>query len=257
MTSNDIPPAPRAGFQHVEPAAEVDFEAFEAVVRSRRSIRIFRDEPVPEAAMQRCLDLALLAPNSSNLQTWEFFWARTPEIRHQLNEACLSQPAVETAAELVFIVARPDKWNESRRRILNHLETQERVPDSYRNYYQKIVPVFYSQGFGSWFGWCKRIGLAIRGLFKPTPREPVHHHEMKTWSVKSASLAAQNLMLALRASGFDSCPLEGFDSRRVKKILGLPHRAVVVMAVAAGKRDPERVYGPRLRFDRELFIREI
>ena len=41
MTSNDIPPAPRAGFRHVEPAAEVDFEAFEAVVRSRRSIRIF------------------------------------------------------------------------------------------------------------------------------------------------------------------------------------------------------------------------
>ena len=180
-------------------AAEVDFEAFEAVVRSRRSIRIFRDEPIPEATMQRCLDLALLAPNSSNLRTWEFFWVRTPEIRHQLNEACLSQPAVETAAELVFIIARPDKWNESRRRILNHLETQERVPDSYRNYYQKIVPVFYSQGFGSWFGWCKRIGLAIRGLFKPTPREPVHHHQMETWSVKSAALAAQNLMLALRA----------------------------------------------------------
>ena len=80
---------------------------------------------------------------------------------------------------------------------------------------------------------------------------------MKTWSVKSAALAAQNLMLALRASGFDSCPLEGFDSRRVKKTLGLPHRAVVVMAIAAGKRDPERVYGPRLRFDRELFIREV
>ena len=74
---------------------------------------------------------------------------------------------------------------------------------------------------------------------------------------KIGGVSGSKLDARSACKGFDSCPLEGFDSRRVKKILGLPHRAVVVMAVAAGKRDPERVYGPRLRFDRELFIREI
>lgn len=80
---------------------------------------------------------------------------------------------------------------------------------------------------------------------------------MAVWSVKSTALAAQNLMLAFRASGFDSCPLEGLDSSRVKKLLRLPRKAIVVMAIAAGRRDPQRVYGPQLRFDRELFVHEV
>ncbi len=64
-------------------------------------------------------------------------------------------------------------------------------------------------------------------------------------------------MLAFSAHGFDTCPMEGFDSRRVKKILGLPRSSTVVMAISVGKRKPEGVYGPRLRFPSEQFIFEV
>lgn len=57
--------------------------------------------------------------------------------------------------------------------------------------------------------------------------------------------------------GFDSCPMEGYDSKRIKKILGLPRDAVVVMVIAAGKRARGGIYGERLRFDRTLFVKKV
>ena len=56
---------------------------FETVER-RRSVRKYLKEPVPRPVMQKALDAALLAPNSSNLQPWEFYWVTQPEKKQQL-----------------------------------------------------------------------------------------------------------------------------------------------------------------------------
>jgi nitroreductase len=64
-------------------------------------------------------------------------------------------------------------------------------------------------------------------------------------------------MLALRANGFDSCPMEGIDPVRIRKMLGLPHSAEVCMVISAGKRAPNGVYGSRIRFEQTDFIKEI
>lgn len=78
------------------------------------------------------------------------------------------------------------------------------------------------------------------------------------WAVKSTALACENLILSLRAQGFDSCAMEGFDSVRVKKLLGLPRRgAEIVMVVGAGAGKPEGFYGPRIRFDKQFYAFEV
>jgi len=48
---------------------------FEAV-NKRRSVRKFTNTEVPEDVMRKCLKASLQAPNSSNLQPWEFYWIR-------------------------------------------------------------------------------------------------------------------------------------------------------------------------------------
>lgn len=59
--------------RYYEPAPQdIDVEQFKKVVESRRSVRKFTDKPIPEDVLDACLDLALLAPNSSNLQPWTF-----------------------------------------------------------------------------------------------------------------------------------------------------------------------------------------
>jgi nitroreductase len=65
---------------------------------------------------------------------------------------------------------------------------------------------------------------------------------MGLWANKSCALACENFMLGMSAHGFDTCPMEGYDSSRVKKILGLHSGDEVVMVISAGKRDQKGVY---------------
>jgi nitroreductase len=64
---------------------------------------------------------------------------------------------------------------------------------------------------------------------------------------KTNALAAQIFMLAMANEGYDTCPMEGFDSRRVKKLLKLPYGAEITMVVACGIREEGGVWGNRMR----------
>jgi nitroreductase len=239
------------------PLPPVDWNEFKKVVETRRSVRVFDGTPIPEAHVREVLELALLAPNSSNLQPWEFYWVRRPGKRAALVAACLSQPAAKTAAELIVCVARTDTWPAMRARMLAAFAGQKGVPPAALDYYRKLVPIVYTVGPLGLVARLRGLAMFCAGLFKPTPREPSSRAELTTWAVKSTALACENLMLAFRARGWDSCPMEGMDSRRIKKLLGLPGGASVAMVIAAGRRAPSGVYGPRLRFDKSLFIKEV
>jgi nitroreductase len=233
----------------------------EEIIMSRRSIRLFDQTPVPPAVIEHSLDMALNAPNSSNMQPWEFIWVKTPQIREALVKACLSQAAATTAAELIVCVAHTRTWKRSREDVLKRLEEHERqgvrIPAAAFDYYRKIVPMMYTQGPLGVIGWLKRVSFFLTGLRKPSMREPVSQHDMEVWAVKSAALACENFMLAIRAHGFDTCPMEGFDSVRVKKLVNLPSGALIPMVMAIGKRGPKGVTLPHIRSDRSFFIKTL
>ena len=244
--------------KHIEEVPAINKEEFIKAVKSRRSVRNFKDEPVLEKHMRECLELTLLAPNSSNLQPWEFYWVRSIEKKEKLIRYCLGQPAASTAQELVVAVARPDFWKVNQKRMLSLIdEMGEKAPKSVKKYYGKIVPIAYHQGFLSIKGYIKKIAMEFRGLKKPTPREPYNKKGMAVWAHKSTALACENLMLSLRAYGYDSCPMEGMDSARIKKLLGLSSPAEISMVISAGKRAENGVYGKQIRFKSKYFIHEV
>ena len=72
-----------------------------------------------------------------------------------------------------------------------------------------------------------------------------------------SSLAAQTLMLSLSDHDYESCPMGGIDSYRIRKILDLPIRAEVSMVIAAGYGKPEGLYGPRVQLPERDLIKEI
>ena len=156
---------------HKEPAEPVNKEEFIKTIKSRRSVRIFNDESVLEKDMKECLELTVLAPNSSNLQPWEFYWVKSEEKKQKLIEYCLGQPAASTAQELVVAVARPDFWKVNQRRMLDLIEEMgEKAPKSAKTYYKKIVPLAYNQGFLSIRGYVKKI--IMERLFNYLEVEP-------------------------------------------------------------------------------------
>ncbi|MGB4344677.1 MAG: nitroreductase family protein [Moraxellaceae bacterium] len=237
-----------------EAVPDIDVEEFRKVVMSRRSVRRFDDTPIPDAVLQDCLDMALLAPNSSNLQPWEFHVIKTPALKKELAVACLNQNAARTAQELVVIVARLETWKEHCDMMLDNWP-EETVPRVVQSYYGRLAKVYYNQGPLNILGIGKRALAAVTGLKRAVPRGPFTHADMKVWAAKTVALGAENFMLAMRAHGFDTCPMEGFDARRVNKMLKLPPDAFVVMVVGCGKRAPDGVYHARIRFARERFIK--
>ncbi len=234
-------------------------EAFTELVESRRSCRVFTDEQIPEDIMNKCLDLALLAPNSSNMQPWEFYWVRSEDKRKLLTAYCMDQTTVKTAAEMIVVIARTDTWKRNCHLMLKAFDEQhEKVPGPAITYYKKLAPLAYRQGFLGWFGMVKRIVLSFIAINKPMVRQPKSKADMRVWANKSTALACENLMLAFRAHGYDTCPIEGLDQRRIRKMLQLPYgKAEVCMAISVGKRAKNGIYGPRIRFDRNLFVKEV
>jgi len=231
-------------------------EFFEAV-RARRSIRKYHAKAIPAEVVVNALDAALLAPNSSNMQPWEFYWVRSAAKKKALVEACLGQPAAATAAELIVAVARTDTWRRNRKLMLEVLKDTKGIPKAAKDYYEKLIPIAYTQGFMSSFGFLKCLGLNFIGLFRPMPRGPVSRSGQITMVAKTTALACENFMLAVAAQGYGTCPMEGFDEPRVKRILNLGRKAHVVMCISVGEPDPDGIYGKQLRFDRNLFVKEV
>lgn len=236
---------------HEEPQ-HIDVNEFKKVIESRRSIRRFLPDPIPEKIMLECLRLATLAPNSSSLQPWEFYWVKTLELKKVLAAYCMSQPAATTAAELIVCVARTDTWKRNSIELLEQMRRTASPSESTVTYYSKLLPMQLSTS--AWWVPVKWVIYNLPGLFKPMMRFPVGKSDLKIWAIKSTSLACQNLMLSLRSHGFDSCPMEGFDEVRVKKLLNLPRGAHVAMVLAAGKRNIGGVYGPQIRLPIENFV---
>lgn len=241
---------------HTEDLLNVSSENFNNVIQNRRSVRVYTDEKIPTEVVEKVLDWALLAPNSSNLQCWEFYWVKHPVKKAQLIEALMSQPAARTAQELIVAVAKLDTWKPNSKQMLKYFDESGRnIPDAARAYYSKLVPVAYYQGPFGILGPFKRIFMCIMGFFRPIPRQPKSIADMRVWANKSTALACENIMLGFSAFGYDSCPMEGFDSVRVKKVLNLGKESEICMVISAGKRAKNGVYGPRIRFPKEQFVK--
>jgi nitroreductase len=223
-------------------------QVFEQLLQKRRSIRIFNGEAVPDDVVQRAIELALLSPSSSNLQPWQFF--RIKEHMPEARVCFLNQTAARTSAEIIVAVARPDLWRTKNDRILAFL--REKKPPHFEylmNYHGRLTP--FSHDIGTWGikGVVRATVTWLIGRTRPVLRQGFFRNSLREVAVKSTALACQTLMLALTAQGYDSCPLEGFDYKRLKKMLGLPSPAVPIMGIAIGKRHPTYVPPMRFRFD--------
>lgn len=144
--------------RYYEPATQdIDVANFRKVIESRRSVRKFTDKPIPSEILDECLDLALLAPNSSNLQPWTFYVVQNPSKKKQLVKACLGQLAAKTASELIVCVARTDRVDEMAKRNISEFPFPE-APAMVQKYY-RFIPYNYKTGYFNALGNFKKLHL--------------------------------------------------------------------------------------------------
>ncbi len=235
-------------------------KSFDEIVIKRRAYRVFDTKlGIPDEVVKRSLERAILAPSSSNMQLWEFYRIKTKENLKIAGEICLSQSGATTAPEIVVFVSRSDLWQ---KRINTHLERIQKSSletnqshDKNRlfsggetTYYKKLMPSFYNPSFPCIKNIFKRIYVWIKGRKKPFMQDVTSKY-IDIVAHKSCALAAQTFMLSISAEGYDSLPMEGLDSKRMKKLLNLPKTAEINMAISVGKGLPEGIRGERFRLD--------
>ncbi|HQL94053.1 MAG TPA: nitroreductase family protein [Candidatus Hydrogenedentes bacterium] len=189
------------------------FDAIEA----RRAVKHFDPEHrfTPEEE-KRLFEAVLLSPTSFNIQNWRFVVVRDPELRAQVRAVSWNQAQVTDASLLVVLCADLNSWEKSPER-----------------YWRTSPPEF--QSF---------IVPAIDGYYRG--REGVQRDE----AMRSCGIAAQTLMLAAKAMGYDSCPMVGFDFDAVGKLVNLPEDHVIALMVSVGKAvEPARPRGGQLPLD--------
>jgi nitroreductase len=228
---------------------------FEEIINYRRSVRYYKDVPIDPEKVQHCLELASLSPNSSNMQLWEFYHITDPETLKRLSIACLNQKAATTAQQMVVFVTRQDLHRKRAKKMIelesqnvlknSPVEKQEKRVKTWRLYYGYVIPFLYLRLLGI-LGIIRKILVSIVGLFRPITYQ-VSEGDVRVVVHKTCALAAQTFMLAMANEGYDTCPMEGLDSRRVKRALKLPIGAQINMIISCGIRDPRGVWGDRMR----------
>lgn len=82
-------------------------DVFEAI-RTRKSVRSYKDQPVEMDKINKVLEAARLAPSASNRQEWRFVVVTNPEVRKALCAAASNQVFVAQAPVVLACCAETD-----------------------------------------------------------------------------------------------------------------------------------------------------
>lgn len=176
-------------------------DTFDAI-RSRRSVKNFdRNHSMTKKEINQLLEAAILSPTSYNIQNWRFVTVTEQTLKDKLCEMSYGQKQVSDASLVIILCADLNSWNKKPERYwINAPEEMRKV--------------------------------LLAGIKNSYTNNPQHQRDE---AMRSCSFAAQNIMLAAKAMGYDTCPMEGFDYEKVGNLINLPDDHIIVMMVVVGK----------------------
>lgn len=231
-------------------------QIFDDIVRARRSMRIYDAEaPFDSSSVERSIGRALLSANSSNMQMWEFYRVSDPQKIKDIAYFCMNQNAAKTARELVIIAVPKRKWRaRAKANFAYHharygnkpIAELDKRSQRKLKYFTTLMPMYYFQDwFGIWGG-IRKLIVSVAAIWRPVVWQ-VSKQDLRVVCHKSAALAAQTFMLSMQAEGYDTCPMEGFDSVRLRRYLKLPASTEFNMIISCGPGTTQGIYHERFR----------
>jgi nitroreductase len=204
--------------------------AVDAAITSRHSVRAFLPTPVPRETIEDILRVAARAPSGTNTQPWQVH-VLTGASRQRLVDAILAayDDPQQRASHQEEYAYYPVEWTspyiDRRRKVgwdlysllgIGRADKQRMHEQHGRNY--------------AFFG-------APVGLIFTIDRV------MQQGSWLDYGMFLQNVMVAARARGLDTCPQAAFTQfhRVIADVLGLPAQQMVVCGMSLGHADPRAV----------------
>lgn len=216
----------------------------------RRAVKVFEPVEIPHELREQILNAARHAPSSFNTQPYRFFWVESAARKAAAVKFCLGQMPAQTASALVVAVADMGSLSATSQSQLEWMRRNGFSDEKLRDFERtaKIGRIIFMPGPFGIFGALKWSVFRLVNLWKIMGMPPVSRRNQFKWATKSTSLACENLMIAAEALGLNTCPMEGFDARRLSRFLGLlPRYHEIVMVIAIGKRSRSYVEPPQWR----------
>jgi nitroreductase len=171
-------------------------------IQTRRSVKAYDSEhKMTQSEIEQLMSLAMLSPTAFNIQHWRFVVVQDPVLRQQIRAVSWNQAQVEESSLLIVLCADVKAW--------------EKQPERYWRYAPKPVQDI--------------LVPAIKNYY--TGNEQAQRDE----AMRSCGMAATTLMIAAKAMGYDTCPMDGFDFDAVSNLLNLPADHIPTMFVVVGK----------------------
>jgi nitroreductase len=216
----------------------------------RRAVKVFDPVEIPQEVREQILNAARHAPSSFNMQPYRFYWVQSPAKRKTVAKLCMGQKPAETATALVVAVSDIGSMHATSRGQVEWMRKSGFSDEKIRDYERtaKVGRIIFMPGPFGIFGGLKWSIFRLVNLWKTFGMPPVSRQGIFKWAAKGTSLACQNLMIAAEALGLHSCPMEGFDGRRLAKFLGLSSRHhEIVMVIAIGRKSCDYSETPQWR----------
>jgi nitroreductase len=188
----------------------------EEAMRTQRAIRRLKTDPVDDALVLHCIELALKAPTGSNAQNWEFIVVKDPGVRAKLGR--LNRGAFR----LYGAIGRRMMKRRGDERMLRIIEAVQWQADHFEE-----VPVV--------------VVACLRGFIPAFP--PI----AAASAYGSIYPSVQNLLLAARAAGLGAAliTLPLWSKFLARRALGLPWNIAPCAVIPLGW--PRGRYGPTTR----------
>jgi len=205
-------------------------QAVDAAITSRRSMRAFLPTPVAREDIEAILNVAARAPSGTNTQPWRVY-VLTGERKTQLSEAILAayldpQEAARHTEEYNYY---PREWKSP------FIERRRKV--GWDLYALLGLTRDNKAGMAAQHGRNYRFFDAPVGLVFTIDRV------MEQGSWLDYGMFLQNIMVAARGRGLDTCPQAAFTQfhRIIAGQLQLPDNEMVVCGMALGFADPDKI----------------
>ncbi|NBR97379.1 MAG: nitroreductase [Verrucomicrobia bacterium] len=162
-------------------------------IRARRSIKSFKNDPIPEGVLQELLSLMQDAPSSWNFQPTRVVMIRSMAQKEALAAAAWGQKQIlEAPVTFVFAVSIRG-WEKNMGEILKSGVSSGAWPQKFADWIGENAPGF-QKGLGD---------------------------KEREYAIKDAIIMATTLALAAQSKGYSNCYINGWDEAKVKEIIGV------------------------------------
>lgn len=213
------------------------FEELANLVRTRRSIRKYSPDDVPDEMLLKAIDLATWAPNGGNFQPWKFWIVKNRDMITQMADA------MDERSRLMA------SWPESEP-FREHSDRWVRVGAFFRH-----APACIAVMVGGYQSIADKLLLA-RGTEDPAAAEMLEWRRFGASRIQTIGGAVMILLLSLHQQGLGACWMAGPQQAKgeIEQILAVPEGYEFVALVPVGFPAEERTGAPRKPLDEVVRI---